>query len=318
MSAVERPAAAVQCGALHAQGGARPEAAATDAAAGMASEPMPSSLASPPLTLPPSAGGEPPGDAGLKVPSSTAWMSFSVSVSCSSSALANVCSSCSSAVSMSFTRWYDSRRMRPTSWSTCSRSGPPERPSSMSVSTCMGPMRSLMPQSATMCRARRVACLRSLVAPDVTLLEPKMSSSATLPPMQTSMLASICSCVTEYSSLRGTCVTMPSACPRGTMVALWMGLAPCVLRATSACPPSWYAVSLRDSSVRVRLLRSTPMRILSRASSSIAGVMTSLLVLAAMSAASLTRLASWAPLKPGVLRASSCRSTCTLIGLSFM
>ena len=120
-----------------------------------------------------------------------------------------------------------------------------------------------------------------------------MSSSAALPPMHTSIWARICWRVTLYSSFSGTWLTMPSACPRGTMVAceggapsgggvaaagarlpaglrgralravglqriysrrwvgwvaapppragrtLWMGLAPGVYSATSACPPSW-------------------------------------------------------------------------------
>jgi|MDSW01.2.fsa_nt_gb hypothetical protein len=41
---------------------------------------------------------------------------------------------------------------------------------------------------------------------------------------------------------------MPSDCPLGTIVALCIGRAPSVNSATSACPPSWYAVSLLFSS----------------------------------------------------------------------
>ncbi len=46
-----------------------------------------------------------------------------------------------------------------------------------------------------------------------------MSSSAALPPMQTSMSASSCCRVMEYSSLSGSWLTIPRAWPRGTMVA---------------------------------------------------------------------------------------------------
>ncbi len=35
-----------------------------------------------------------------------------------------------------------------------------------------------------------------------------------------------------------TCCTIPSAWPLGTMVALWIGCAPSVWKATSACPLS--------------------------------------------------------------------------------
>ena len=49
------------------------------------------------------------------------------------------------------------------------------------------------------------------------------------------------------------------------MVALWMGIEPAVLSATSAWPPSWYAVSLRLSGEMTADLRSAPMRILSLA-----------------------------------------------------
>lgn len=48
---------------------------------------------------------------------------------------------------------------------------------------------------------------------------PKVSSSAALPPMHTSMSASSCCRVMLYSSFSGNWLTMPSAMPRGTMVA---------------------------------------------------------------------------------------------------
>lgn len=41
-----------------------------------------------------------------------------------------------------------------------------------------------------------------------------------------------------FNPMALTCVTMPSAWPRGTMVALWMGEAPGVCSATMAWPAS--------------------------------------------------------------------------------
>mmetsp|Transcript_14155 Transcript_14155/g.40123 ORF Transcript_14155/g.40123 Transcript_14155/m.40123 type:complete len:208 (-) Transcript_14155:257-880(-) len=204
------------------------------------SPPSPSGMA---VTSSLSVGAPPPPGEALagKVPSSTSSMSFAVRVSCSSRAAASLWSCSWLVVSRVFTRSYASRSTRCTSLSTRPHSSLPEppRPLPSSASTCIGPISSLIPQSATMCLAIRVACLRSEVAPDVTLSTPKMSSSATFPPIATSMLASICSRVMENSSLSGSCDTMPRAWPRGTMVALWMGLAPLVCIATSACPPSW-------------------------------------------------------------------------------
>jgi hypothetical protein len=103
-----------------------------------------------------------------------------------------------------------------------SREGEPRAAPSPLLLPSPGPMRSLMPHSATMWRAMRVACRRSLVAPEVTWSSPNTSSSAALPPMHTSMWARSCWRVVEYSSLSGTWLTMPSAWPRGTMVA-WGG-----------------------------------------------------------------------------------------------
>ncbi len=97
----------------------------------------------------------------------------------------------------------------------------------------------------TMWRARAVACWRSLRAPLVTWSGPKIISSATRPPMQTSRRASICLLLIDVSSLSGSCVTIPNATPRGVIVALWIGFAPAVLKATTACPLSWYAVSCK-------------------------------------------------------------------------
>ncbi|RUP43814.1 hypothetical protein BC936DRAFT_136696 [Jimgerdemannia flammicorona] len=79
----------------------------------------------------------------------------------------------------------------------------------------------------------------SLWAPDVTLSSPKIISSATLPPMQTSNCARYSLRVNESLSMSGSCTVMPSAEPRGMMVALCNGIAPGVKWATRACPPSW-------------------------------------------------------------------------------
>lgn len=95
----------------------------------------------------------------------------------------------------------------------------------------------------TMYWASSVAVLRSLLAPVVIWSWPKISSSATLPPMQTSRRANNCFLLIDVSSSEGSCVTIPKADPRGMIVALWIGCAPSVLKATTACPLSWYAVS---------------------------------------------------------------------------
>mmetsp|Transcript_25477 Transcript_25477/g.83866 ORF Transcript_25477/g.83866 Transcript_25477/m.83866 type:complete len:240 (+) Transcript_25477:2033-2752(+) len=166
-----------------------------------------------------------------------------------------------------------------------------------------------MPYLVTIARASWVAIFRSEDAPVVTSPSPKMSSSATRPPMHTSSLARSCLRETLVSSFSGSCVTMPSAIPRGTMVALWTGCAPSVWSATSAWPPSWYAVSFRFSSVMTADLRSAPIMMRSLAYSKCACATSLAPSIAALSAATLTRLASSAPLKPGVPRAITLRST---------
>lgn len=54
-------------------------------------------------------------------------------------------------------------------------------------------------------------------------------------------------------------LTIPKADPRGTMVALWIGKAPGVYKATSACPPSWYATNSLFLASITALLRSGPL-----------------------------------------------------------
>mmetsp|Transcript_14486 Transcript_14486/g.36027 ORF Transcript_14486/g.36027 Transcript_14486/m.36027 type:complete len:228 (+) Transcript_14486:1083-1766(+) len=109
---------------------------------------------------------------------------------------------------------------------------------------------------------------------------------------------------------------MPSARPRGTMVALCTGSAPAVCRATSAWPPSWYAVSLLFLSEMTALLRSAPMMMRSRAYSRLRMVTALLPRRAACSAATLTRLDRSAPEKPGVARAMVASSTSGARGMA--
>mmetsp|Transcript_451 Transcript_451/g.1033 ORF Transcript_451/g.1033 Transcript_451/m.1033 type:complete len:292 (+) Transcript_451:894-1769(+) len=172
-----------------------------------------------------------------------------------------------------------------------------------------------MPYLVTMASAICVACSKSDEAPEVMLSVPKMSSSATRPPMQTSILASICLRVMEVMSFSGNCDTIPRAWPRGTMVALWTGSAPGVYVATRAWPPSWYAVNFLVSSLMTADLRSAPMRILSLAYSNWLMVTAARPSNAALSAAMLARLASSAPEKPGVPRAMISKSTSRASGM---
>lgn len=52
---------------------------------------------------------------------------------------------------------------------------------------------------------------------------------------------------------------MPKADPRGTIVALCIGIAAGVYRATSACPPSWYATNSLFLASMTALFRSGPL-----------------------------------------------------------
>mmetsp|Transcript_20141 Transcript_20141/g.34678 ORF Transcript_20141/g.34678 Transcript_20141/m.34678 type:complete len:286 (-) Transcript_20141:69-926(-) len=169
-----------------------------------------------------------------------------------------------------------------------------------------------------MARAKAVACLRSLLAPVVMSSEPKMISSATRPPMHTSSRAIICFFEMLVASSSGNCVTMPRAMPRGTMVALCTGSAPKVWIATNACPPSWYAVSLRLFSLMTALLRSAPIMMRSRAYSRLCMVTAFAPSRAALIAATFTRLTKSAPLKPGVPRAMTDKSRSVPRGMTFM
>mmetsp|Transcript_6268 Transcript_6268/g.20610 ORF Transcript_6268/g.20610 Transcript_6268/m.20610 type:complete len:228 (+) Transcript_6268:601-1284(+) len=111
---------------------------------------------------------------------------------------------------------------------------------------------------------------------------------------------------------------MPRVLPRGTMVALWIGCAPRVCSATSACPPSWYAVTLRLAGEMTADRRSAPIRIWSHANSRSAMPTRFFSRWEACSAALLTRLARSAPEKPGVARASTSMSTSVSSGTGFV
>ena len=95
--------------------------------------------------------------------------------------------------------------------------------------------------------------------------------------------------------------------PLGTIVALWMGWAPSVKIATSAWPPSWYAVSFLFFSEITADFLSAPMMILSFACSRSEWLTALLFSLAAFKAATLTKFARSAPLKPGVPLAMTCK-----------
>mmetsp|Transcript_7159 Transcript_7159/g.17973 ORF Transcript_7159/g.17973 Transcript_7159/m.17973 type:complete len:256 (+) Transcript_7159:247-1014(+) len=82
------------------------------------------------------------------------------------------------------------------------------------------PISSLNPNFVTMLRATFVALAMSLEAPEVVSSFPKMSSSATRPPMATSMFAFISLNDCDVWSPSGNMVTIPSDWPRGMMVAL--------------------------------------------------------------------------------------------------
>ena len=92
------------------------------------------------------------------------------------------------------------------------------------------------------------------------------------------------------------------------------GRRPAACAATSAWPPSWYAVLRFSSSVMIMDFRSGPIMTLSLAYSKSIISTFFLLKRAAFSAASLTRLARSAPEKPGVPRAMIVRSTFSASG----
>ena len=100
------------------------------------------------------------------------------------------------------------------------------------------PSSSEKPQRVTITRASFVACSMSDGAPEVTFSLPNTSSSATRPPIMMASREVICSSVIESLSRSGSCMTMPSARPRGMIVALCTGSVAGTLSATIAWPPS--------------------------------------------------------------------------------
>ncbi len=83
-------------------------------------------------------------------------------------------------------------------------------------------------------RASLVACSMSDAAPEVTFSLPNTSSSATRPPIMMASREVICSSDIDSLSRSGNCMTMPSARPRGMMVALCTGSVALTLNATMA------------------------------------------------------------------------------------
>ena len=94
------------------------------------------------------------------------------------------------------------------------------------------------PQRVTIMRASLVACSMSDAAPEVTFSLPNTISSATRPPIMMASREVICSQHIDSLSRSGSCMTMPSARPRGMMVALCTGSVALTLSATMAWPPS--------------------------------------------------------------------------------
>ncbi len=94
------------------------------------------------------------------------------------------------------------------------------------------------PSRVTIARAILVTCWMSPAAPEVTLSLPNTSSSATRPPIDMASMAISCSKLCEIWSRSGSDWTMPSARPRGMMVALWIGVEAGIDTETRAWPAS--------------------------------------------------------------------------------
>mmetsp|Transcript_107853 Transcript_107853/g.214308 ORF Transcript_107853/g.214308 Transcript_107853/m.214308 type:complete len:268 (+) Transcript_107853:464-1267(+) len=165
-----------------------------------------------------------------------------------------------------------------------------------------------MPKFITILLARLVACRKSEVQPAVTFLGPKVSSSAALPPMSTSSLACNSKKLSEYFSFSGTLHVMPSAFPRGMIVALCTGSAPLLPMEISVWPPSWYAVNFFSWSL-IGLRRSRPTTTLSNASSRYRIGTAARSSAEDRTAAMLRILKRSAPVIPAVRRAMVCSST---------
>mmetsp|Transcript_109305 Transcript_109305/g.308444 ORF Transcript_109305/g.308444 Transcript_109305/m.308444 type:complete len:319 (-) Transcript_109305:993-1949(-) len=165
-----------------------------------------------------------------------------------------------------------------------------------------------MPKFMTMRRARPVACRRSDVQPAVTFRGPKISSSAALPPINTSRRAWSSKSRSEYFSRSGMLHVMPSALPRGMIVALCTGSAPMLPMETSVWPPSWYAVR-RFSWSLIGFARSKPTTTRSKASSKYLMGTPERFSAEERTAAMLRMLKRSAPVMPAVRRASVSSST---------
>src|SRR5262249_47362036 len=157
---------------------------------------------------------------------------------------------------------------------------------------------------------------RSFAAPVVTSW--KTISSAARPPSVMAIWCMSAVRVVRYRSSVGSEIVSPSACPRETMVILCTGSVCSRKWPTIAWPISWYAVIFRSCSERRRAFFSGPAITRMIPSSSSSCSMIFLPRRAASRAASLTRLARSAPVKPGVPAASVSRSISGASGLPFV
>ena len=164
-----------------------------------------------------------------------------------------------------------------------------------------------MPYWVTIARASAVAFSMSLPAPVVGSW--KTSSSAARPPSAYARVSIISARVWVYLSSVGSTSVCPSERPRGRIVTLCTGAECGSAQATSAWPPSWYAVIFFSWSLITRVRRCGPAMTRSIDSSRESLVIARLSLRAVSSAASLITLARSAPVKPGVRRATASRST---------
>lgn len=170
-----------------------------------------------------------------------------------------------------------------------------------------------MPYWVIIARASWVAFSMSLPAPVVGSW--KTSSSAARPPSAYARVSIISARVWVYLSSVGRTRVWPSERPRDRIVTLCTGAACGNAQATSACPPSWYAVIFFSWSLITRVRRCGPAITRSIDSSRESLEIARCSLRAVSSADSLITLARSAPLKPGVRRATASRSTSGVNGL---
>lgn len=132
-----------------------------------------------------------------------------------------------------------------------------------------------------------------------------INSSATWPPIATSIWANTYYFVIEtWSPSPGRVKVAPRDPPLETIVALYSSQAPSVKRHTTVWPASWTAVERRSRSDMVSCFLSMPIMILSRASSKSFILALSQSSWTAWDIAVFTKLATSAPVNPGVIFAN--------------